>query len=388
MRPMQDKIRILHITSRMKLGGGLPGWLFESLQHIDMDFYQVDFLSILDDTEYDDEKLLIPFGSRIYHCAAASKRIVAWSTFNKLKRIMQGNYDIVALHVPFYEYPLIVARVCSIPVRICHVHTDCRLYLKHARTGIFGRSLRYYKKFMVTHCSTHHVAVSKNAGLHYFGANWLQDANDRLLYCGVDLSLFSAAVDASEVRREFGLSEDCFIIGHVGRISILNKNSEFVIQVFAELLKRCPEARLLWVGDGEDAEQVRGMVRFAGLQDHVVFAGIRNDVARVMRVMDVFLLASISEGLGLVLVEAQASGIPCVFFDVIPKDADVVPELCYRVSRNESVRHWVETILAIRTSGVAVSRESALQQVMEAPFNIDYSMAVLTKFYKESVQGL
>lgn len=120
------------------------------------------------------------------------------------------------------------------------------------------------------------------------------------------------------------------MVGHVGRFSY-PKNHEYLIKIFKSINDKI-SARLLLVGDGELMPEIRDEVCKLGLNDKVIFTGVRSDVARLLQGMDVFVFPSIYEGLPVSVVEAQAAGVPCVISDTISEECILINELVKRLS--------------------------------------------------------
>jgi len=118
-----------------------------------------------------------------------------------------------------------------------------------------------------------------------------------------------------------------------------------------------------------------------GLKDKVIFTGLRSDVPRLMMgAMNVFLLPSLNEGLPLVSIEAQAAGLPCVFSEVIPEEADAVGSLVHRVALNLPAQKWVDVIIDVKNETIS-SKKQPLDVISQSSFNIIKSVAQLEKIY-------
>ncbi|MDQ6740622.1 MAG: glycosyltransferase [Actinomycetota bacterium] len=197
----------------------------------------------------------------------------------------------------------------------------------------------------------------------------------------MDTTPFRQDVDRAALRSELGLPADAFVIGHVGRF-VEEKNHAFLVQVVAEVARREPRTRLLLVGEGPLRPAVAQLVEQSGLAGRVVFAGLRSDVARLMLgAMDVFLFPSILEGLGLVLVEAQASGLPCIISSVVPSEADVVPSLVRRMDLAQPPSSWAAAVLEARNARLPGARTAALATVEGSRFNIQRSVHELEQVF-------
>jgi glycosyltransferase involved in cell wall biosynthesis len=193
----------------------------------------------------------------------------------------------------------------------------------------------------------------------------------------VDLAPYSLKVDRAAVRSEFGFRASNTIFGHVGRFDT-QKNHAFLIDIATEIAKRDSEARFLLVGDGPLRPSIEEQVRRAGIASRTVFAGSRPDVPRLtMGTMDRFLFPSLYEGLGLALIEAQAAGLPATISDVIPSEADVVPNLITRLSLRQPAAVWAEHALHPGECGTP----GALAEVERCPFNVIASTNKLTELY-------
>ena len=205
----------------------------------------------------------------------------------------------------------------------------------------------------------------------------------QLLLCGVNLKPFKDETNSQQVRVELGIPSDAFVIGHVARFHP-QKNHQYVMDIAAEVAKREPKMRLLLVGEGELITDIKQKVIQMGLTDKVIFAGIRSDIARLMMgAMDAFVFPSLYEGLGLVLIEAQAAGLPCILSDVIPEEADVVKPLMKRMSLLQPAYSWAEAILAIRKTEKSITQQQALKYIEESSFNIQNSLKYLENLYVE-----
>lgn len=372
-----NSIRILHVVGGMN-PGGIETWLMHVLRHINRDRFHLDFLvHTPHKCAYDEE--ILALGSKIIPCLDPS-RPLAYATNFKESLSKYGPYDIVHSHVyHFSGYVLRLARQANIPTCIAHSHTDASSL--EAKAGWYRRLYLALMKRWIARYATVGVGVSRKAVVNLFGSNW-DDPRWRVLYCGTDLTLFRDTVNPAFVREQLGIPADALIIGHVGRF-VEVKNHTFLIDIMVEVARREPQAYLLLVGDGSLRATIEQKVAQAGLSDHVIFAGIRSDVPRLMlSAMDVLLLPSLYEGLGLVLIEAQAAGLPCIFSDVIPEEADVVKPLVQRLSLSQPASDWANAIAATKTQ-LRINQAEALKLVEKSPFNIQTSVKELEKLYLE-----
>ncbi len=379
----QRPIRILHVVGGMNRGG-VETWLMHVLRHIDRDRFQMDFLVHTEKPcPYDDEARVL--GSKIIPCLSPSK---PWLYGRNFKRILReyGPYDIVHSHVHHFSgYVLYLAKQAEVPVRIAHSHNDTSAI--DAKAGLHRQLYLSLTKWSISWCSTVGLGCSCNAVADLFGAAWKTDTRWQVLDYGVDLKPFYDQVDSTGVRTELGIPADAFAIGHIGRFET-QKNHLFLLEIAAEVAKQELKMHLLLIGDGSLRSDIEQKVVQMGLSDRVTFAGNRSDVPRLMlKAVDVFLFPSLHEGLGLVLIEAQAAGLPCIFSDVVPEEADLVRPLLQRISLSKPASIWAEAVMSARSDASAISQRDALAIVENSHFNIAASVKKLTEVYEANLSN-
>ena len=373
-------IRILHIIGQMNRGGA-ETWLMHILRNIDREKFKIDFLvTTTEPGAYDDE--IRALGSRIIPCTNPSQ---PWSYSPKFKQILReyGPYDVIHAHIHYFNgYVLRLAHQAGIPIRISHSHLDSTPL--EAKSKLPRRLyLQLMKSWIDRHASIG-LGCSELANADLFGANWKNDPRWQIYYCSIDLTPFDrSSVDSAEqkiVRAELGIPERAVVIGHVGRFQE-QKNHTFLVDIFAEVLKREPQAYLLLIGEGPLRPQIERQVLQLGLQHRTIFAGSRSDVPRLMLgAMDIFVLPSLCEGLPLVGIETQAAGLPAILSEAITPEICIVNSLIERLSLASSTAIWAEEILK-SCRKYSIDRLEALKIVQQSPFNIPVGIAELTKIY-------
>jgi glycosyltransferase involved in cell wall biosynthesis len=379
-------IRILHIVGTLRRGG-LETWLMHVLRTLDRDQIQVDFLVHIDAPgDYDAEVQAL--GCRILRCPLTWT--APWRYVQQFKEILrQGSYHIVHSHVHFFSgFTLRIAHQMKVPVRIAHSHVDTSPVSRHSgwlRRQYLGLTQRWIDRY-----ATVGLAASRLAAQDLFGPEWEADRRWQILYYGVDLTPFQTAEPRTSVRTDLGVPEDAFIIGHVGRFEH-QKNHRFLLEIAAEVYKRDPQTYLLMIGDGPLRTNIEALAAQSVLKDRILFAGVRSDVPRLMSsVMDIFLLPSFYEGLPLVGIEAQATGLRLVLSDSITSELDAIPTSIDRVSLDRPASVWAETVLAARSQQLEHSSptNTALLTIQSSVFNITQSAMKLESVYRTSVQSL
>ena len=149
------------------------------------------------------------------------------------------------------------------------------------------------------------------------------------IYNGIDIERFNNRVKENNIRREFGIGEDCKVIGTVGRLSE-EKGHVYLLKAAEKVLQKYPKVVFLIVGDGplrkyleENSSQIVDKLysQKACPKNPFIFTGVRSDISTIYALMDIFVLPSLTEGLPMVLLEAMASQKPVIATDVgaVPK---------------------------------------------------------------------
>jgi glycosyltransferase involved in cell wall biosynthesis len=358
--------------------GGSETWLMHILRHIDRDRFQMDFLvHTTQPRAYNEEIHLL--GCKIIPCLYPSKPLLYARNFKRILR-EYGPYDIVHSHVHYFSgYVLHLAKQAGVPIRIAHSHLDTSLI--EAGGGLYKRLYCSLTKWWINRYATLGFGCSRKAATALFGSGWETDPRWQLLYCGIDLTQFQNLVDSVCVRAEFGIPADAFVIGQVGRF-FEQKNHTFLVEIAAEVAKREPRMRLLLVGDGPLRPEIEHKIAQLNLTDRVIFAGVRCDVPKLMLgAMDVFLFPSLCEGLPLVLLEAQAAMLPCIFSDVITEEVEVIKPLMQRLSLSQPASAWAKAVLAARGTAKVITHKDTLAIVENSQFNIKHSVKALEEIY-------
>ncbi|MBA2662345.1 MAG: glycosyltransferase family 1 protein [Bradymonadaceae bacterium] len=375
-------LRILHVVGGMDRGG-LETWLMHVLRTIDRTRFTMDFLvHAAQPCAYDEE--IRALGSRVIY---GGDHHSLWGYKKRFDEVLalHGPYDVVHSHVAYFSGRVLrLAAGQGVRVRIAHSHSD-----RAAREAKFGIKRRLYVQLMqrmIRRFATAGLAASEPAAASLFGANWASERSVEVVHCGLDFSPYAEPIERAQgreqvreqVRAELGIAPDALLIGHVGRFEA-PKNHAHLLEVARSLRRREPRAWLLMVGDGALRADTERRASEVGL-DQVVFAGVREDVPRLLRAMDVFVFPSIFEGLGLALVEAQAAGLPCVISQSIPQEADVVPELVCRMGLEQQAGLWAEAVLQMAARPRPSARQ-AHRVVANSSFCIAQSVENLVRIY-------
>lgn len=362
-----EPVRVLQVIGIMNRGGA-ETMIMNLYRNIDRSRVQFDFVEHTSERAvFDDE--IEQLGGRIYHCPKFTvKNYFAYKKWwDEFFKTHGGDYKIVHGHIgstaPIY---LGVAKKYG-KYTIAHSHSSGTDHsLKHFAYDILSYNTR--------NIADSFFACSKPAGQDRFGSKTefqvLNNAIDTQQY------IFSKSV-RDEVRKELGLTNE-FVLGHIGRFG-KEKNHDFLIDIFAQIKKENPNAKLLLVGDGDEKNNIKNKVHQLQLDDSVIFTGVRSDVNRLLQAMDIFVFPSLFEGLPVTMVEAQASGLPCVISDKVPDECIITDNLVTVKNLSDSAEDWAEHILS-RTNAV---RTDTSDQVKAHGFDISETSKWLEEFYIE-----
>lgn len=360
----QEPIRIAQIIGKW-LGGGVESVVMNYYRHIDRTKIQFDFIC-------DDDSTNIPYeeiealGGKVILIPPYQKAI---KYHKELKKVLkEGKYKIVHSHINTLSvFSLFAAKCAGVPVRIAHSHSTTNK--KEKKKNLMKQILRPFSKLF----ATDYMCCSELAGRWLFGNKEYDKGNVYLLNNAIDLEKFKYDEKVrKEVREELGIKDSTLVIGHIGRF-VEQKNHRFLIDIFNEVHKEKEDSVLLLVGQGPLQEEIKAKVESLGLQDSVKFLGQRSDANRLYQAFDVFVLPSLYEGLGMVLIEAQCSGLTCVVSTEVPSIAKLTDRVKF-LNLNENALIW-------KDASIKSYRKSMIKEVEKFGYSIIKEKEALQKFY-------
>ena len=299
--------------------------------------------------------------------------------YNPIKLFLHDHsYDVVHVHsgsISVLAYVAKAARRSGVQKVIVHSHASGVTSLKH-------NIIRFVFGFMLRRNATDFLACSKEAGVMKYP---LKVVKRKLVVIKNEIDINEYRFDASkreQVRKELGITEEAFVFGHVGRFSI-EKNHEFLIEVFLQVHEKIPNSKLLLVGDGELRSEIESKVKKLNLEDAVRFVGNVDNVQDYYQTMDAFLLPSIYEGLSFVTIEAQAAGLPCVVSTGVPETVKIADNV-FRVDLADK-QSWIDKAIALKNMRSLDNSEL----IRRAGYDIKDTAAQIRKLYvgNESVKN-
>lgn len=350
---MSEPIRVLQVMSTLDRGGA-ETVVMDWLRRIDREQVAFNFAVNDDNAEHAYEQEARELGCRIL-------RVPRFRLWNSLPyaiwwyRCLKSHDEWQIIHAhhtsPAFVY-LSAARLLG-RVTVAHSHTA-------GQDGQFRSLVKRILRRPLSRIAQVHLACSKSGGDWMFG----RSADSHVIHNGVDLARFNYSSERRLVtRKSLGLTRN-LVVGHVGSFSHV-KNHQRILRIFTAVLQLEPTARLLLVGDGPLREGIEAEIASLGIADSVVLTGVREDVPDLLAAMDVFLLPSHFEGLPVVVVEAQASGLPCVVSDAVT-DEVALTDLVNFVSLDEPNIGWADALMAAAKTG---PRRSRVQELRAAGYD-------------------
>lgn len=369
-------VRMLHIVGNIA-PGGMGNFLMNIYRNLNREEIQFDFIVMgVKPVNYHDE--IQAMGGRVYQIPRISRHPVQY--FHAIKKIVKDNqYKIVFRHTAnaSVAIDLLAARMGGASIRIPH---------SHSTTDPKSRAHKLFRPFLVK-WSTDRFACSQNAGRWMYG-----DASFQVIKNGIDLQRFAFSENTRQQLRTEYKVQDKHVFGHVGNF-FYPKNHDFLIDIFASISKLDDKAVLFLVGNGELKEEIQQKVKKLSLQDRIIFLGTRSDIPELMMMMDELIFPSVYEGLPITLVEAQATGLPCLISDVITDEVTLTDlihkeQLPTAAFSKEVISEEVKQKAAQRWSSQAIKiLENNQQRSAKAKDTIDlvkqagYTKEELTNIY-------
>ncbi len=317
------------------LGGGVESSIMNYYRNIDKSKFQFHFIC-------DADSINIPYkeinslGGKVIIVPPYQK---LFKYIKELKKVFrENNYKIVHSNINTLSvFPLYVAKRAGVPIRIAHSHSAIINDKREWKRNWIKNLLKHFSKTF----ANRYFSCSDVAAISQFGDNIYKSGKVKIIKNAIDVEKFKYNESVrEEKRKELGIDNDAFVIGNVGRF-VTTKNQTFVIDIFSEIKKQNSKAILMLIGQGPLEGRLREKAQEMNLGEAVIFLGLRNDISELYQAMDVFVFPSLYEGLGMALIEAQTSGLPCVCSTRVPNMAKVTDIIKY-IELEKSPKIWMK----------------------------------------------
>ena len=362
-------MRVLHVIGKMDRAGA-ETMLMNLYRNIDRNVIQFDFITFTDqEGDYDAE--IIKLGGKIIPILASNpiERMIKLQIF--LKR--NPSYKIVHAHTLLSNaFHLLAAKGAGIKYRISHSHNT-----SNGESNIIKKI--YEKWALVTNnrLATQKIACGKMAAQYLFG----NSEDVWLLPNALDIKKMMTAANQSKYYISQKFNDNNIKIVQIGRL-IEVKNHQFSIQVAEELKKYNVNFTMYFIGQGNLEISLKEQVKERGLEDNIIFLGLRTDIADLMASADCMIMPSLHEGFPVVLVESQAVGLKAIVSDNVSEEVDMGLGLVTFLSTS-LIRDWVNNIIDLNE--MKVSQAEILKTLKERKFDAELNGEELCNFYKNCV---
>lgn len=385
---MGEAVRVLHVLGNTNLGGA-ESRIMDLYRHTDRNRVQFDFL-VHSGEEGFFEKEIRELGGRIFRVPRF--RIYNYFSYRKaLKEFFQKHHEFALVQGHMTSTAAIylpIAKKAGVKKTAAHARSaGVDKGLKGTMTRFLRRNLADKADYLFT--------CSELAGISVYGEKAVREGKTIFIPNAIDCAGFTFDPEKrKKMREELGLT-DSFIIGHVGRFHYA-KNHEYLLRVFAELCRMSAGAggstaetgadqnyHLILLGEGPLMEDTRKLAEELGVADKIHFLGNHKNIADYYQAMDYFVYPSRYEGMPGTIVEAQASGLPCLMSDTICREV-IVTELVETMSIEEEPKSWAEGLQ--RRIDALVSkqenREKYAAKMAAAGFDVQAQAERMMRFYE------
>ncbi|MCR1879282.1 glycosyltransferase [Limosilactobacillus reuteri] len=327
-------IRVLHVFNQLNQGG---------IEHVvinlmkNMDRSEIEFhFALMSGKEglLDDEVRRL--GGHIHYFTSGKKGVI--NVGKNLSNIIDkyGPFEVVHSHAYFFSgYILYIAKMKGVPVRIAHAHDTYKGEKQSTKRRIYERLMQK----LINKYATYKFGVSSDTCKHVFGSI---DKNTFVINNGINLDAYVFSQEQRDIlRKQLDIANDEYLLCSIGRFED-QKDHNYLVDLFNQLLKADPQFKLLLVGNGSLKTSIINKVKKFGLTNKVIFLENRNDINKLLWASDGFILPSKYEGLPVVLVEAQATGITCFVSKNITSEI-ILNQNVYQLDKTY-VNNWITTI--------------------------------------------
>ena len=368
------KRKILEVLVSRIIYGGIETFVQNIIERLEPDL-RVDCLTLQRCYNNGFRKSVEKCGGTLYELNA-SEKLTGKTIFQSLRKFFIENecvYDVIHIHACGIEKLLFASSASDY-----HENTTVIVHNHGAGAKNMLMPAVYLLRLVASFSMRRHVDVY--CACSASAAEWAYmpayQRQTHIIHNGIQTEQFRFdPVRRESVRQKLKIPSSDFVIGHVGRLNLC-KNQEYLLHIFADVLKQRTDAWLVLVGDGEDREKLETLAKEKAVDHRVLFVGNSSEVSDYLMAMDVFAFPSKSEGFGIAAVEAQASGLAVIASDRLPKKVKMTENVRFLPIEN-NISDWTEMIL----SAHSVEREKGADAVRNAGYDIQYTMKQIHKLY-------
>ena len=356
-------MRVLHMIPDIGIANGVMSVVLNYFNAMpeDIKFDVCYFAEKPQTRQADIEKL----GGRVFKIPAPSPKGLLRRDMNRFFADHKGEWQALHIHAPHFSvFMAPQAKAAGIQKICCHCHSS--VYSLKGNQ-VRNRMLSLYSKYFIKT----RFACSEAAGKVWYGSKKFIVLNN-----AIDCKAYSYDEEKRNMVRQKMHLSGAFVVGHIGKTDIPQKNHSFILEVFAKIKKQNSNAKLLLMG-AEETDALSLLCKQLKIQNSVLFLGARTDIPDLLQACDVFLFPSTKEGLPVSVVEAQAAGLPVVMSDSVTDEVCVTENVC-RLSLSSSMHEWACKVVEL---GCA-ERKNRFEEMKSAGWDIYDSSKQLVAYYR------
>ena len=368
---MSKIIKILCLSTNGILSDGITSWIKTTFSAMDLNGFEVTTTAFVG-CSLDIVESVRQCGINVE--IVPNRKSDTLNYMRAIRNLLEmGHFDIVHVccNSATAAFEISEAKRCGVAMRIAHSHnTMCTHRFANSLLGPF------FQKGV-----TDRFACGVDAGKWLFGSRQFT-----VIPNGKKLTEYSySPIARKTVRSEFGFKEDDLVFGHVGAFNE-QKNHKKLVDIFAELHRRNSSSRLVLIGEGHTLTEIRNKVKSLGVENDVLILGRRDDVPRLLNMMDCMVFPSLYEGFPNVVLEWQLNGLPVVMADSITEECAITP-LVSRVGLDASASAWADSAeFVLGNRNRFEDSFAALTAAKSAGYDVNDISEMLRTLYLEGVK--
>ena len=362
-----NKIKVIHCLGQLNTGGA-ETLVLNVFRKINKDKFQFDFLLFNNAPGFYDNEVK-QLGGEIYYLPSISNVGIISYIRKMIAFFKEYQPDIVHSHMDWQGgFIAYAAHKAGVKKIIVHSHANQEMF----EVNFIYKLMIKINKRLIRKYADYCLACSKIAGDSLFNRGY------EIIINGIDLEKFINInlKKMNDLKVEFGIKPNDIVLGTVGSLSE-NKNQIFLIEILSELVKINEHYKLIIVGEGKEKKKLENRVLQLNLNENVYFAGRRSEIPEIMHLFDIFLLPSKMEGLGIVAIEAQSCGLPCVFSKGVPLEVNMHQSFVSFLPLDKS--KWVDIIMNRNLKRNSID----MSQLISSKFDIRYTIEYLEHIYQK-----
>ena len=374
-----EPIRVLHITEMLS-AAGIESFIMNVYRNIDRERVQFDFLVLRNEKEFYDDEILRLRGKKYF---VYSKIKNTWLRVLDESRqievfLKDHNYKIVHIHytTPLRAPYLLAAKRAGVPIRIYHAHSAAVSGKSKLKLYIY----EYYRK-KTMEWGTEWFACSKAAAKWIFPEELFGSGKVKIIYNGIDTNRFKYdKFKRNMIREQLGLN-CAYTLINTGRFSE-QKNQSFLLKVNKDLKQKCPNIKLLFLGEGKLQGEIKEKAKQMGVYTDILFLGVKKNVEDYLSAADFYVMPSRYDGLPVAAIEAQCSGLPSIMSTNITDEVALTDHIEF-ISLDEKISEWSNKILKYKN----FLREDNSQIIAKNGYDIKTVAKWIEGYYESKANG-